>query len=371
VLKRDHPEIAEQLAAKKYSVIDLHRQAGSRAMMPGMNAPARQGIPLRPDRDAVAREWRRSFVNDATVTVLSRIRKTDAREIEREIRSPVTPIKVGDYPGDVVAKLMLLAPQSAAAKLFGLAIKIDLAGIASFSFPLASSFTAAQFVEEGMPISVGMGTFAGMPLGPVRKVALIGALSNELESASAGIAATIIEYLLKVAVGNGLAKVLFSSDAETAAAPAGLLFGVAPIAAGASASEDLSALTGAISAAGIDTSNTVFVVASKQAMALKTQPWPKFDYTIIEAHTLAPGTVIAIAADGFAVAGEGTPVVDTERHATLHMADPAAQIVAPGGIAASPVVSMYQTDSFALKCTARICWSAAPGAVAWIQNATW
>jgi hypothetical protein len=324
-----------------------------------------------PSRADFAAQWRKSFVDDATVTVLSRIRKTSADEVRREIRSPTTPIKVGDYPGGTVAKLMLLAPTSAAAKLFELATKIDLAGIASFSFPLASSFTAAQFVEEGQPISIGMGAFTGMPLGPIKKVALIGALSNELETASASIASTIIEYLLKVAVGNGLASVLFSSDAETAAAPAGLLNNVTPIAAGASASDDLSALIAAISAAGIDTTSVVFVAASKQAFALETQPWPNFHRKVIEAHTLAPGTIIAIATDGLAVAGEGVPVVDTERHATLHMFDPAAQLVSPSGTVASPAASMFQTDSFALKCTARVCWSAAPGAVAVVTGATW
>ena len=117
---------------------------------------------------------------------------------------------------------MLLAPESAAAKLFDLAVKVDLSGISSFSFPLASTFTEAKFVEEGFPISVGQGSFAGCR-SACHKVALIAALTSELETASASVASTIIEHVLKVAVGNGLAKVLFSADAASDIAPAGFV----------------------------------------------------------------------------------------------------------------------------------------------------
>ncbi|KRR14534.1 hypothetical protein [Bradyrhizobium valentinum] len=329
-------------------------------------------IPLRPDRDATAREWRRSFVNNATVTVLSRIRKTSPEEIRLELRGAVEPMKAADYPGGTVAKLMLLAPTSAAAKLFELAVKVDLSGASSFSFPLASMFTEAKFVEEGFPIPVGQGTFEGMPLGPVRKVALIAALTNELETATASVASTIIEHVLKVAVGNGLAKVLFSADAATDLAPPGLLFGVTPIAAGASMSDDLSALAGAISAAGIDAESVVFVAAAEQAMAIKLAAGPHFNHRVISAN-IAPGMIVAVAVDGLAIAGSGVPVVDVSKHGTLHLADPAEQIALPGAPAtiAAPVISMLQTDSFALRCVARLSWSAAPGAVAWIENAAW
>jgi hypothetical protein len=251
-------------------------------------------------------------------------------------------------------------------------VKVDLAGISSFSFPLPSTFTEAKFVEEGFPIPVGQGVFAGMPLGPVRKCALIGALTSELETASASVASTIIEHVLKIAVGNGLAKVLFSDDAASDLAPAGLLFGVVPIPAGASMSADLSALVGAISAAGIDAESVVLIAAAEQAMAIKLAAGPHFNHRVISAP-LNPGTVIAVAVEGLAVAGEGTPEVSASKHGLLHMADPAEVIGAPGAPAtiAAPVVSMFQTDSFALKCIARLTWSAAPGAVAVVTGTAW
>jgi hypothetical protein len=289
-----------------------------------------------------------------------------------ELRGAVTPLKASDLPGDAVAALMLLAPQSAAAKLFGLAIKVDLAGISSFSFPLPTNFTEAKFVVEGEPISVGQGAFEGMPLGPVRKVALIGALSNELENGSASLASTIIGHVLKVAVGDGLTKVLFSADPASEAAPAGLLNNVTPLAAGASMAADLAALVGSISAAGLDPESIVFVAAAEQATTVKLTAGPHFNHRIIGAN-IEPGTVIAVAADGLAVAGDGLPAVDVSKGAVLHLADPAEMISTPGAPAmvATPAVSMFQTDSFALRCIARVTWSAAPGAIAVVNGATW
>ncbi|MDA9400777.1 hypothetical protein [Bradyrhizobium sp. CCBAU 45389] len=327
-----------------------------------------------PSRADLAADWRRSFVNDATVAVLSRMRKTSADEIRLELRGPVSPMKVADFPGgNTVTKIMTLAPDSAFAEIMGLGDKIDLSGIAQFSIASPTSFSEAVFVEEGFPIPTAQGVFEGQLIGPVKKVALIAPLTNELENLSAPNASVVISRLLKIAVGNGGLKVLLSSDPETPAAPAGLLNGIPPIAAGASASDDLDALVAAISAAGIDTSSVAFIVASKQASALEKMPWPNFKRRVIEAHTLAPGTVIAIAADGFVVSGDGEPTVDTSRSAVLHMADPPEMISTPGTPAtvAAPAISMFQTDSFALRCIARMTWSVAPGSVAWLENAQW
>ncbi|MCA1415287.1 hypothetical protein I6F30_29770 [Bradyrhizobium sp. NBAIM20] len=319
--------------------------------------------------------WRAAYINDATVTVLSRMRKTSAEEVRLELRAPVEPLKQAAIPADAVAALMLLAPQSAAAKLFELAVKVDLAGVSSFSFPLPSNFTEAKFVVEGEPIPVGQGTFEGMPLGPVRKVALLGALSGALENFSAPVASVIIGHVLKVAVDKGLAKVLFSADAATEAAPAGLLFGVTPLTAGASMSEDLSALVAAIADAGIDAESVVFVASTAQAMAMRLAAGPLFSYRVIGAP-IAPGTVIAVATSGLAVAGEGLPVVDVSKGAVLHMSDTPTDIglpaVAPDpSIVAAPTISLFQVDALALRCIARVTWSAAPGAVQVVNGAVW
>jgi hypothetical protein len=87
---------------------------------------------------------------------------------------------------------------------------------------------------------------------------------------------------------------------------------------------------------------------------------------IIEASTLAAGTIIAIATSGLVVAGEGVPVIDTSKQAVLHMADPAS-----GVMANAPTSSMMLTDTIALRCIARICWAAAPGSISVVNGCTW
>ena len=169
-----------------------------------------------PTLDMLQRDWRQSFIRAATANVIARIQKLpDAGAILRAawpdddranliLRAPVEPTKLAALSGNAVTRLLLLAPKSAAARLLDTAIKIDLTGVSSFSFPLATNFTEATFIGEGMPIPVGDGTFAAMPVGPVRKVASIAALTNELERASADTAAIIISHVLEVAVGRGL-----------------------------------------------------------------------------------------------------------------------------------------------------------------------
>jgi hypothetical protein len=336
-----------------------------------MNAPARQGIPLRPDYGAAAREWRKQFVNDATVGVLARIRKTSADEIRLELRAPVRPAMVGDYPGGTVAQVMLLAQDTALAEILDQAIKIDLTGVSQLSLSMPTNFSQAVFVEEGFPIPAASGVFEGLLTGMPKKLALLAPISNELENQSAPAASVVISNLLKTSVGNGGAKVLLSADPATAAAPAGILNGVAPIAGSASPSDDINALISAIAANNINTRSVFFVAAPAQASALSMQPWPNFKRKVIEANVLAPGTIIAIAADGFVCGGEGVPTVDVSKHATVHLANPASQLVSAGGVVAAPAQSMFQTDSFSLRCICRITWACAPGAVAWIQNATW
>jgi hypothetical protein len=324
-----------------------------------------------PSREALGAEWRRSFVRAATGTVLAQLQnKTAAAELIT--RAAVEPTKQSALPGDSISRLMLLAPESAAAKLFALAVKVDLAGI-QLSFPLPTSFAQAAFVEEGAPIPVGQGTFAGMPVGPVRKLALIAALTTELERATSDIASTVIEHVLRIAVGNGLATVLFSADPASAIAPAGLLNGVTPIAGSADMAKDLSALIAAIADAGIDTSGVVFICSPAQALTIELQAGPNFAHRIIEESSLTAGTVIAVATAGLVVAGDGIPSVDVSKQTTAHFADPASPISTPGAPAtvAAPTRSLFQTDSFALRCIARITWAAAPGSVAAVTGATW
>jgi hypothetical protein len=338
-----------------------------------------------PSRSEIDAGWKRSFIRAATSVVLSKVRRDlgSPQQVLRAnwpnddraaviTRGAVEPMKVGDFPGSSVVRLLQLAPKSAAAQLFPSATVIDLDGISQCSFPLASSFAAAGFIAEGAPIPLRQGVYQGFTVGPVRKLALISALSSEMESASGGIAEALTDYTLQIAVGRGMDGIMLSANAATEDAPAGLLLGLTPLAGSASMSADLSALIGEIAAAGIDTASVVFVCAPQQALSLSLLAGPHFTHRIIEASALAAGSVVAVAVAGLIVAGDGSiPQVDTSKQAVLHFADPASQIAPEGGPISAPVISTFQNDLLALRCTARVTWSAAPGSVAVLTGATW
>jgi hypothetical protein len=212
-----------------------------------------------------------------------------------------------------------------------------------------------------------------------KKIALLAALSNELENASAETASVIFEYVLENMIRRGLDFVALSSNAATAAAPAGLFFGAAtplPSAGGDAKAmiADLRNLASAIAASGISSENAVIVAATAQAEVMRATLSPKYERPIIVADNLAPGTVAMIASAGLAVAGDGgLPVTDVSKYGTLNFSDPALLIGVPGSPAtvAAPTRDLFQTDSFALRCVSRISWAAMPGSVAVVNNASW
>ena len=327
-------------------------------------------IPLRPDRDAAAREWQRGFTRAATIRVLSQLRKSPAAEIERELKAAVVPLKQSDFPGSSVTRLLLLAPPSVAAQVLPGGTVVDLTGISQYSSPLPWNFAAGAFIGEGAVIPTRQGSYAGMTVGPVRKIALLAALSDELETSSGDIATAIISNALSIAVHKGLDAVLLSNAAADADSPAGLLFGVTAITGSASMSADLGALVAEIAEAGIDTSSVVFVCSPAQAISLSLLAGPKFSHPIVEASGLADGTVIAVAVSALVSAGEGDPIVDISKQAVVHM-DTAPQNIGEAAGVAAPSVSMFQSNSLALRCVSRLTWSIAPGATALLTGATW
>ena len=118
--------------------------------------------------------------------------------------------------------------------------------------------------------------------------------------------------------------------------------------------------------------SVVFIAAAEQATTLKLTAGPHFDHRVISAN-LPAGVVIAIGTAGLAVAGDGIPTVDTSKSAVLHMSDAPLAIGTAGSPAtvAAPTRSLFQTNSLALRCVARVTWSVAPGAVAYTTGATW
>ena len=341
------------------------------------------GIPLRPDFGAREREQRRSYIRSVTALALSKTRKEGPLAIVRSAwpgdetahlftRAAVEPLKTTDFPRVNVIKLLAsLAPRSGASKLFELAQPIDLSGINTVLFPLPTAITNAAFVAEAAPIPVLQGTLgAGMVIGPVRKLAVISVLTEEIENASAQTASVVMERLLSVGVARGLDKALFSANAPSATAPAGLLYGVAPIPAGATMAEDLGNLVETIAAAGFDPEAAAFLAAPAQAMAMRLIAGPLFQYKIIGAHGLPPASVVAIDTDALAFAYADQPETVISKETVLHLSDEVLALVG-GGVTASPAMSTWQNGTLAVRTIGRVAWAVGAGALAWTQGVAW
>src|SRR4051794_38471691 len=108
-----------------------------------MSAPQRQGISYRPDPRALELEQRRSLIRAATAIALGAVSLRPATEILaaawpsddgaklvlRGATTPTTTSSAAALSIDSVAFLVSMAPQSAAARLFERALRIDLSGI--------------------------------------------------------------------------------------------------------------------------------------------------------------------------------------------------------------------------------------------------
>ncbi len=91
-------------------------------------------------------------------------------------------------------------------------------------------------------------------------------------------------------------------------------------------------------------------------------------HPLIQSGTVPVGTVICMdAADFVSVAGD-TPRFEISDQATLHMED-----TAPAPIdGASPVQSMFQTDSLALRLILPMNWIVRrPGVISFVSGVTW
>jgi hypothetical protein len=108
-------------------------------------------------------------------------------------------------------------------------------------------------------------------------------------------------------------------------------------------SEDLGALTGAIGAAGIDTSGVAFVCSPREAAIIKTKVGPKFDYPVLSTLGLPAKTIACFAPVAVASGYHDTPQIETSKTATVHLEDVSpVDIVGPDGAIALPTKTAFQ-----------------------------
>jgi hypothetical protein len=340
----------------------------------------RQPIPLRPDRGALARDALRSVARACLLAVRSAGKNATERNpwaADRAVsillttRSAVSPTKTSDFAALSQVEtnfLPSLLPASAAAAVLGQALQLSFDGIASINVP-SVVIPSAAFVGEGQPIPVLQGTATALTALMPSKLASLIALTREMVDGANGEA--IMTQLLKESVAASLDAAFFSANAATGISPAGILNGVAPIAASPAGQNpmvsDLANLAEALAPVS-GSGHMIIIAAAKQTTAIKgllIDPPP-----VYASNALPAGTVIGIIAESIAGA-VGAPSVAASIETTIHAASPAAELVSSPGAVAAPQRSIFQTDSLALRLIQDCGWIRRGNGVQWIQNCNW
>ena len=217
-------------------------------------------------------------------------------------------------------------PASGAAQLFSRGVSLPLNRAYTIILPGITTAPVVGFVAEGAPIPVVTAALdGGQVLGPAKKLAVIAALTQNLQDASGEIAETVIRMVLQQAASKTLDTVLFDDQAASAIRPAGLRYGVVPIAGTAGGGQealrkDLQAAVAAIVAAGGGV-DIVVVVNTTRAASVPFLVPGGFPYPIISSPEISANTLIVLDAAGF-VSGFGAgPDIDISRDAVVHFED--------------------------------------------------
>jgi HK97 family phage prohead protease len=290
----------------------------------------------------------------------------------------------------------LLMPTSIFPRLSaqGLALQFGRAGRISIPTRAATPTISGSFVGEGMPIPVRQGQFVAQILTP-KKMAVITTWTRELDLHSI----PAIEGLLRQAVQEDTAvaldSILVDTNPATTIRPAGLFNGVTPITATALGGNpfnaivtDLKNLSGALIAATKgNIRNPVFLmnpgnVNSAKFIVFPVGGWAFKDelnrgqlngWPVIDSGTMPLNSIAAVDAADFVSVGEEAPRFEVSDTATLHEEDTNPQPITGGTPSpATPVRSLWQTDSLALRLIYRVNWTMRrTGMVALINGVTW
>jgi len=354
-----------------------------------MTEQPRRGIPLRPDPTEWHRQNRRSLVRSITAQTLASLRgeRKPADILERAwgddhvaqilLRAATTPTSTASFPAaEGLAGLVLLAPSSAALRLFETQLRLTLGQNSTVRVPSVATPPVAAFVPELSPGPVLQGALAATPLGPTKKILILAAITEELQQASGDTAATIIGNILGASAAKSIDATAFDANAGDDTRPPGLLHGVVPLAATAATGpggkvdaivDDLGNIVAAMTAANVDPEGFVICASPREAVTLRLLAGPRFDNEIFGTTGLPDKTIAAFARGGVASDFEGTPAVEVAKSPAIVFANPAG-----AAVGTAPTKSLYQEASIGLKLRQRGCWIVStPGAVQTIANVSW
>jgi hypothetical protein len=295
-----------------------------------------------------------------------------ASRIVKAASAPASTASAGALQLSAVGVFRSLAPNSAALALFDSGFSVDLRGLASVRIPsITSASPTAVFVGEGAPAAGTDLTFSANAVGPIKKMAILAAVSEELETAGPELASRVVGRVLGDATAKGLDAAAFGTQAADPITPAGLLHGVTPITGAGNMADDLGALAAAIAGANIDTTDLIYVASPRLATVIRVNASPKFDNLVLSSLAM-PDKSIAAFAPAAILSGFGDlPEVETSKSATFNFAVPAGELVDASGTVAQPIYDVFQQALIAIRLRAYATWTCVPGGAALISATNW
>jgi hypothetical protein len=292
----------------------------------------------------------------------------------------------------------VLLPQSVHPRLAALGLSLTFGANGRIVIPTRNltPSISGSFVGEGAPIPVRQGGFASQTLTP-KKMAVITTWTREMDEYSI----PAIEGLLRQAIledtAISLDTVLLDNNVATVIRPPGLRSygaGLTPSAVDPFTNfvADYKALYGALLAQtngnvrkpaillnptdtlGLSLISPTGVVGLFPFMAM-LDAGKLLKAALIESSTVPPGMAIMVDAADFTTAGQEGPRMEISDQATLHMEDTTPLDITSGpsgtAVVATPVKSMWQTDSLALRLIMRMNWLMRRPVVSWMTGIAW
>ncbi len=300
----------------------------------------------------------------------------------RAATSPATltdPAWLGLVGHQVIASQLIqkITALSAAASMIEAGVKVDLAHVASIVIPGRvydpTGETAGGWIGEGQAIPLRQPGIVPGPVLEPHKLAVLTTYTREMVEADS------IEEFTTMAIREAAATLLdlrmFSTTPADADGPGGILIGatsVTPtsVAAPWAISSDIGSLVDALARAGGGL-EPVLICAPSQAASLRMWKQEGF-FDIFASVALAKGTIIAVERSSFISGLAGLPEFSTSIGSTLHYETTTPTDIVTGGIVATPVKNLFQTDVVGLRMILRAAWAMRnPAHVAIMEGTSW
>jgi HK97 family phage prohead protease/HK97 family phage major capsid protein len=283
--------------------------------------------------------------------------------------------------------LDLLLPESVYAQIAQLGARFTFGRAGKIMLPARqpTPTLAGDFIGENKPIPVRKAAILTAQLTP-KKLAVISAFSREMSTVTGGQIEDYIRQFMVEDTAQVIDAKLLDNVAADAIRPAGLLNGVTLTPSAGSTLADIltdvkAAMTPILTANG--GRRLVWLMNPLQAMSLGLQTnaagafiFPGANreflgYRVIVSNNVPAGTLILIDVADFATAANDTPMFDVSNEATLHMESATPEPI-NDGTPASPVISLFQQDSFAVRMIQQMNWTMRrTGMVSGVSGITW